>query len=205
MALMAPYMPHHMPLALVHHSIPLFPSPMGHEAHPDVDDTGAISQGECQQCTISPSLSYHPQTRSYLEAPKAKKRLHRPLTGQRSILTSQRPSCLKFNPRSATAVLPEAPDTTVKEEVYQLVGSPLVKDALSGYNTTLLAYGQVALAELENRDLMSKHGPEVWKQLVQLEASLSRGSISISWCPSGEGCIIWLQHITIGLWTSSFG
>ncbi|CAI9773401.1 unnamed protein product [Fraxinus pennsylvanica] len=31
---------------------------------------------------------------------------------------------------------------STQEEVYQLVGSPIVKDALAGYNTSLLAYGQ---------------------------------------------------------------
>ncbi|KAL2481718.1 Uncharacterized protein Adt_34684 [Abeliophyllum distichum] len=34
----------------------------------------------------------------------------------------------------------------------------------------------------------------------QLKINLG-GSISISWFPYGEGCIVWLQHITLGLWT----
>lgn len=34
-----------------------------------------------------------------------------------------------------------------QEDVFQLVGVPLVKNALAGYNTSILAYGQVFLVK----------------------------------------------------------
>lgn len=48
----------------------------------------------------------------------------------------------------------------IQEDVFQLVGVPLVKNALAGYNASILSYGQVILDLCFNFDI------QVWIYMI---------------------------------------